>query len=196
MNRILWWLCLFVAPAVLIALELFHPANFTGHPGMYQYLSHAQQHDAQYRALGYFGPDWWFTLHMIQTPMVGLVAIGLWLMVGSIGSRDGTPAMIAAWLARATVFIFVVYYTILDSIAGINLGRTIVVLQDMAADGRLSPAQFDGVVLLLDTLWSDRFVGGFGSLISHIGSWAALAASIFIAAALLLSRRAGLPTWR
>lgn len=36
MKQILWWFCLFVAPAVLIALELFHPAGFTTSPGMYQ----------------------------------------------------------------------------------------------------------------------------------------------------------------
>jgi hypothetical protein len=148
----LWWLCLFAAPAVLVALELFHPANFTGHPGMYHYLSHAEHHDAQSRALDYFGLNWWFALHMIQTPMVGLVAVGLWLMVGSIGRNDGTATMISAWFARAAVFIFLIYYTVLDSIAGIHLGRTIVVLQDMVADGRLSSTQFDGVVLLLDTL--------------------------------------------
>ena len=34
---------------------------------------------------------------MIQTPMVGLVAIGLWLMVDGIDEKDGFPAMVAAW---------------------------------------------------------------------------------------------------
>ncbi len=28
-------------------------------------------------ALAYFGPHWWFAMRMIQTPMVGLVAVGL-----------------------------------------------------------------------------------------------------------------------
>jgi len=82
MKQILWWLCLLVAPLVLIGLELFHPASFTAHPGMYQFLSHylGPGHDA----LGYFGPTWWFVLHMIQTPTVGLVAVGLWLMVDDV----------------------------------------------------------------------------------------------------------------
>ena len=72
MARALWWLCLVVAPAVLIALELFHPANFTKDPGMYAYLSQPEQHSDKHYALDYFGPNWWFTLHMIQTPTVGL----------------------------------------------------------------------------------------------------------------------------
>jgi hypothetical protein len=81
MKRILWWVCLLLAPAVPIGLELFHPANFTAHPGMYQYLSQAEPHSAaHHHALDYFGPRWWLVLHMIQTPMVGLVAVGLLLM--------------------------------------------------------------------------------------------------------------------
>ena len=29
MWKALWWVCLVVAPVVLICIELFHPANFT-----------------------------------------------------------------------------------------------------------------------------------------------------------------------
>ena len=190
MKTLLWWLCLFVAPAVLIGLELFHPAGFTNSPGMYQFLSHAEPH-AEHSALAYFGPQWWFTLHMIQTPMVGLVAVGLWLMVDGIGARDGTAAMVSAWLARAAIFVFALYFTILDAIGGIGLGRTILVVQGLVASGKLSPSQFEGVVLLLNALWVDPVVGGVGSFVSETASWAAFAVSFLVAAALLLSRRAG-----
>ncbi|CAN5923490.1 hypothetical protein BH11PSE3_BH11PSE3_25250 [soil metagenome] len=191
MKRILWWLCLLVAPAVLISIELFHPANFTAHPGMYQYLSQAEPHAAEHRALGYFGPSWWVVLHMIQTPMVGLVAIGLLLMVDGIDAANGAAAVAAAWLARAAIFVFVVYFTVLDAIGGIGLGRTILIVQSLAADGKLTPTQVEGIALLLNTLWVDPLVGGVGSFVSLTGSWAAMAAAVFIAAALLLSRRAG-----
>ena len=40
-KQVLWWICLLIAPLVLITIELFHPANFTASPGMYQFLSHA-----------------------------------------------------------------------------------------------------------------------------------------------------------
>ena len=110
MKRILWWVCLLLAPAVLIGLELFHPANFTNHPGMYQYLSQAEPHSAAHHgALDYFGPRWWLVLHMIQTPMVGLVAVGLLLMVDDIGDEDGAAAVAAVWLARAAIFVMVIY---------------------------------------------------------------------------------------
>jgi hypothetical protein len=78
LTKILWWLCLLVAPLVLAVIEMFHPANFTSTPGMYQYLSTPQPYNPTHQALAYWGPDWWFALHMIQTPMVALVAIGLW----------------------------------------------------------------------------------------------------------------------
>ena len=40
-------------------------------------------------ALAYPGPDWWFLLHMIQSPMVGLVTVGLWLLVSQVLGVDG-----------------------------------------------------------------------------------------------------------
>lgn len=193
-KQVLWWICLLVAPAVLISVELFHPANFTAHPGMYQFLSHAEHHEPQFQALAYFGPHWWLALHMIQTPMVGLVAVGLWLMVDGVGADDGGAAMACAWLARAAIFVFLIYFTVLDAIGGIGLGRTILVVQGLVADGKLSPQQFDGVELLLNTMWTDPLIGGVGSFVSETGSWAAFAAAVFVAAALLLSGVAGWPS--
>lgn len=187
MKHVLWWICLLVAPVVLITIELFHPANFTKSPGMYQFLSHAEHYDPTYQALGYFGPEWWFALHMTQTPMVGLVAVGLWLMIDDVGGDDGRAAMVCAWLARVAIFIFAVYFTVLDAIGGIGLGRTIVVVEGL----KLDPPQLDAIVALLNTMWTDPLVGGVGSLISLTASWAAFVSSVLIAATLLLSGRAG-----
>ena len=156
---------------------------------MYQYLSHAEHHEAQFWALAYFGPHWWLVLHMIQTPLVGLVAVGLWLDGRPIGASDGAAAMICAWLARAATFVFLIYFTVLDGIGGIGLGRTIVVVQNLVADGKLTPQQLDGIVLLLNTIWVDPLIGGVGSFVSHTASWAAFAVSVLVAAALLLSGR-------
>jgi hypothetical protein len=56
---------------------------------------------------------------------------------------------------------------------------------------RPASGQVEGAALLLNTLWVDPLVGGVGSFVSETASWAAFAASVFAAAALLLSRRAG-----
>lgn len=191
MKQVLWWICLLAAPAVLIALELFHPAGFTAHPGMYQFLAHPEHHAAHHSALDYFGPRGWLVLHMIQTPMVGLVAVGLLLMVDGIGKENGGAAVATAWLARAAIFVFVIYFTVLDAIGGIGLGRTILTVQSLTEAGKLNPQQVAGIELLLNTIWTDSLIGGVGSFVSETASWAAFAASVFTAAALLLSRRAG-----
>jgi hypothetical protein len=156
---------------------------------MYQLLSHATHDRLHFHALAYFGPHWWFVLHMIQTPMVGLVAAGLWLMVDPVRDGDPPPAALCAWLARAAVLAFLIYYTVLDGIGGIGLGRTIVVVEKLVADGTLTRAQHEGIILLLNKMWIDPYVGGMGSLVSRTGSLAVLAAAILIAASLRLSGR-------
>jgi hypothetical protein len=192
MKNVLWWVCLVAAPAGLLGIELFHPAGFTTQPGMYQFLSKPELNQPQFMALGYFGPNWWFTLHMIQTPLVGLVAVGLWLLVDPIDRPDGTLAVTLAWLARLATFVFLIYYTALDAIGGFGLGRSILTSQALVADGKLNPQQLDGIILLLNTVWVDPWVGGVGSFISQTGSWAIFIATLLAALALLLSRKV---TW-
>ncbi|MEW6257679.1 MAG: hypothetical protein AB1592_17125 [Pseudomonadota bacterium] len=186
----LWWLCLGVAPLVLVGMGLFHPAGFTADPGMYAYLCTSQPYDPRHWALAYFGPHWWFTLHIIQLPMLGLISIGLWMTVS--GVETGVAAL-CAWLSRAATFFFLISYTALDSIGGIGLGRTILQMQEMQASGQLTSHQMDGIVLLLDTTWVDPWIGGVHSVVSLIGSWSVFTAAVFAAAALFLARRAPWP---
>jgi hypothetical protein len=195
----LWWLCLVAAPAVLVGIELFHPANFTkthahpNAPGMFDYLSKPEPYNATFAALAYPGPDWWFTLHMIQTPMVALVAVGLWLLASRIADADGRLPLALAWLSRVATFVFVIYYTALDSIGGFGLGRTIIITKTMNASGALHADQLKGVAQVLDATWVDPWVGGVGSFISQTGSWAVFAAALLVALALLVARKAPWP---
>jgi len=195
--KLLWWLGLVVAPAVLLTIELFHPANFTKDPGAYQYLSipHADPYNHDHSALAYFGPQWWFWMHMIQTPLVGLVAVGLWLLVGRVDDSDGIIAVALAWLSRVATFVFLIYYTALDTIGGTGLGRLIINTQTLAAADpsqlagpKLTPEQVAGVKVLLDYTWVDPWVGGVGSFFSLTGSWMAFFACLFAAAALALAK--------
>jgi hypothetical protein len=195
----LWWICLVVAPAVLLSIELFHPANFTkthahpDRPGMFKYLSVPEAYDPKFEALAYPGPDWWFTLHMIQTPLVALVAVGLWLLAARIQDADGPFVLGLAWLSRVATFVFVIYYTALDSIGGFGLGRTIIITKAMQGSGAINADQATGVERVLDATWVDPWVGGVGSFISLTGSWAVFAAALLVALALLLARKAPWP---
>jgi hypothetical protein len=188
-RKVIWWVCLFVAPLVLVGIELFHPAGFTVDPGAYQYLSHSEPYKPMFQALAYPGPDWWFTLHMIQTPMVALVCVGLWLMLRGAESSDGVAIVAVAWLARIATFIFLIYYTALDAIGGFGLARTILITESH----HLPPAQLTSVINVINATWTDHWVGGVGSFVSETGSWAAFASAGLTAVALLLSRTVSWP---
>ncbi|MEP9367034.1 hypothetical protein [Xanthobacter sp. VNH20] len=189
-KGILWWMCLVVAPLILASAELFHPSGFTRSPGMYAYLCTSQPFDPRYWALGYFGPTWWFTMHMIQLPMLGLVSVGLWMAVEGI--EEGL-ACLAAWVSRVATFIFLICYTALDSIGGIGLGRSMLNIDAMRAAGKLTPEQAQGAIALLNEDWVDPWIGGVGSFISLMGSWMVLLAAVSVALALTLTRRAPWP---
>ena len=192
-KRCLWWLCFCISPAILIAVELFHPAGFTHDPGMFQYLSHDEPHTHEHKSLGYFGPEWWFALHMVQTPLVCFVAIGLWLLVSDVGRDDGLWPATFAWLSRAATFVFAVYYTALDAVGGFGMARSILITQELTAEGVLTKDQMDGVAIMLNRLWVDPWVGGQGSMVSETGSWAVFAAALAAAIALFLQRRTPWP---
>lgn len=174
-------------------MELFHPAGFTNDPGAYEYLSKVEPYSSEHKALDYFGPDWWFLLHMIQTPMIGLVAVGLLLMLSIVSPTDNLGAKIFAWISGVSTFVFVIYYTVLDAIGGIGLGKSIEATQNLAAEGRLTPEQVKGVALVLDKTWTDPWVGGVGSFVSQTGSWAVFFAALFAALALYLARKVPWP---
>lgn len=190
---IFWWICLIVAPIILVAIELFHPAGFTTDPGMFQYLSVPEAHTHDHKALYYFGPQWWFTLHMIQTPLVCLVAIGLWLLVGGISDRDRVLPIVMAWLSRISTFMFMIYYTVLDAIGGIGLGKTIAITNRLASSSQITTEQLEAVELVLNTMWVDPWVGGVGSVISLTGSWAVFFATLFAALALFTAKKVPWP---
>jgi hypothetical protein len=130
---------------------------------------------------------------MIQTPLVALVAVGLWLLVRPVGDADGKAAVMLAWLSRAATMVFLVYCTALDSIGGTGLGRSLLDVARLKASGKLTSAGAAGADLVLDTLWADPWVGGVGSRVSQAGSFAVLAAAVFAAAALWRARKAPLP---
>src|SRR5262245_53648891 len=153
---------------------------------MWAYLSQPEPYAPEHQALAYFGPTWWFTLHMIQTPLVGLVCVGLWLMMKDINITEHVPAGVCAWLSRIATFVTIIYFTALDAIGGFGLGRSILVTQELAATGKLSQEQLRGVVTMLNAVWVDPWVGGVGSFTSQTASWAVF----FAAWALFLARRA------
>src|SRR5260370_30553251 len=88
---------------------------------------------------------------------------------------EGPPSPVPGWRASRSSSSRSIY-TVLDAIAGIGLGRNIITVQALLADGKLSPTQLDGIVLLLNTVWLDPFLGGVGSPVHPPRSYAPLSA--------------------
>lgn len=164
---VLLLLCLGVAPALLVVMEIFHPHGFSDH--VYSYLS--QSHHL------YFGPEWWTALHLAQTPLVAAVGFGLLLAVRAIPGR-------LAWIARILTALFIVYYTALDTLAGVGVG----VLIDHT--NSWTGARADTAHELVQFLFTNSAVGGTGSALSEGASWLAFAAFAIVA---LTLARAGAP---
>jgi hypothetical protein len=60
----------------------------------------------------------WWQLHVLLLPLFPLLAVALWVLL-----RGETGPL--AWTARVAAYLFAVYYTGLDTLAGIAAGRVV-----------------------------------------------------------------------
>ena len=92
-------LVLLGTPIALAILELFHPVAITG--------------DALVD-LGHRVPIW-MTVHLLQLPLFGLMALAVYFLMDGIQSAAATVGRIAVWF-------FIVFYISFDTLAGISAG--------------------------------------------------------------------------
>jgi uncharacterized membrane protein len=141
-----------LTPLALAVLELTHPLD---------------AHDSS--------PTWWTTLHLIQMPLFGLLGLtGYWLVRREDIERWAPPVI------GALMGVFVVYYTALDAVAGVALGRLLGYQQT------LPPDQQPVVAHAIDALYTHTAV----LLFFDVGTWAWILGVVVAAFALA---RAGLP---
>ena len=81
----------------------------------------------------------------------------------------------------------------LDAIGGIGMSRSIELTEELAREGKLTPDQVQGVVQVLNGIWTDSWVGGVGSVISLTGSWAVFFSALLVAIALFVAKKAPWP---
>ena len=92
-------LVLFGVPLILGILEIFHPV--VGMSGIVATLSPQV--------------TWWLTLHLLQLPLFGLLAVAVLLLTADLHGWAATISRIGVWF-------FVVFYLAGDVIAGIATG--------------------------------------------------------------------------
>ena len=157
------------APLVLGLVEIWHfeslPFDSEGNLGPF----------TRYRVLA---PviDQWLTIHLVQVPLLALVGLGVYLIVRDLNS-------IVAIVARVSMVVFVVFYTVLDAVAGIAIG---VLVRDTK---ELSVSQQNAVEGAIEALWNNPIVGNVS-----LSSWTgALAWMIGVISAAIGIRLAGAP---
>ena len=87
-------------PLALGTLEIFHPM-----PGE-NFIADLHPH-----------VGWWLTLHVLQLPLFGLMALAVATLLTEAQSRD-----VAAGVSRIALWCFAVFYIAFDSLAGIAAG--------------------------------------------------------------------------
>ena len=157
------------APLALGLVEVFHfeslPFDSEGELGPF----------TRYRTIAPVAEQW-LIVHLLQAPLIALVGLAVFLMVRGHADFPGA-------VARVCMVVFVVAYTILDSVAGIAVG----VLVSDARD--LSPAQLAPVEQAIEDMWNHPVAGNF-SVVSFTGAGAWVVGVIAAAVSL---RRSGAP---
>ena len=129
----------------------------------------------RYRAIAPVAQQW-LVVHLLQAPLIALVGLAVYLAVRGL-------ADVPAAVARVCMALFVVAYTVLDSVVGIAVGV-------LVADARdLPPAQLAAVERAIEDLWNHPVVGNF-SVVSFTGAGAWV---VGVVAAAVSLRRSGAP---
>ncbi len=140
-SRLLRWLILFLPPLLLAILEWWHPVNFSDHVFASLYPQ----------------KEWWLGLHLLQLPLLALVATGFYFLLEGIHNRAATVCRISAWF-------FLVYYAAFDAVAGIGLGN---ILRNAQYFG---PDEQGTIARLAQSYFNDSYLGGVHSWLSEFSS--------------------------
>ncbi|MEM6398771.1 MAG: hypothetical protein AAF757_00855 [Cyanobacteria bacterium P01_D01_bin.116] len=148
-------------PLTLGILEIWHPVGSPGQTAFEAILPQA---------------NWWITLHLLQLPLFGLMALAVILLTNNLKGLTAT-------LSRIGIAFFIVFYTALDSITGIASGILI-----RSADGLPSNVQAF-VAQQVNLFFFDPIVGG--STYSLIGLLGAGGWLVGVSASAIALRRIG-----
>jgi hypothetical protein len=139
------------ATLLWVALALLHPGGIGNEPAPYEGIAD----DA----------NKWIFVHFSQLVLTPFVAVGMWMLL------DGTQS-IAATVARASLVIWMVFFSAFDAVAGIAVGVLTRYANSLAGEER------QAVIGAIDFLFQDsKFAGGNNfSLLGILGqfSWVVL----------------------
>ena len=149
---------LLAAPLLWVVLTILHPGGVGNEPAPYEGIAD----DA----------NKWIFVHFSQLVLTPLIAWGVWMLLDGIQS-------IAATIARASLVVWMVFFSAFDAIAGIAVGVLTRYANSLAGNDQ------EAVVGAIDFLFQDsKFVGGNNySVLAGFGqfSWVVLVIAATVA---------------
>lgn len=147
------------APLTLGLLQIWHPSNFF----FDEMLSNLHQ------------GDWWLTLHVLQLPLFSLVALAVFILLTNVHNA-------AAVISRTALAIFAIFYTALDSLAGIGAGILFRKVRDMNLSH--DDPTFDRMFEVFLAIFNLDMP--FGNVIIQLAVWSWVVAALAAAVALYM----------
>ena len=151
------------APLLWVALAVLHPGGTGDEPAPYEGIAD----DA----------NKWIFVHFSQLVLTPLLAVGVWMLLDGIQS-------VAATVARASLVVWMVFFSAFDAIAGIAVG----VLTRHA--NSLAGEQREAVIGAIDFLFQDSQLAG-GDNFSVLGNLGQFSWVVLVLAATVALWRAG-----
>jgi len=146
------------APLLWVVIAILHPGGTGNEPAPYEGIADQA--------------NMWIFVHFSQLVLTPLLALGVWMLLDGLQS-------IAALLARASVVVWMVFFSAFDAIAGMAVG----VLTRHA--NSLAGEEQEAVIGAIDFLFQDsRLVGGNNfSVLGILGqfSWVVLVLAAAVA---------------
>jgi len=110
-HTVLRRLVLLGTPLALALLEIFHPEQPSGASGAVEQ------------------GEWFMWFHIIQVPLIGLIALAVYLLTEGL---EGRAVMVSRW----AIGVFAVFFSAYDAAAGIGTGYALRNAQELSAEGQ------------------------------------------------------------
>ncbi len=141
-EKILTFLCIVIAPLVLVSMELFHPSGYSS--AVYENLLPHR--------------TWWIILHVAQPLFFSLTGLGAIILTWN------KPGIVST-ISKISLFLFIVYYTVYDSVAGIGTGILIDVIKDLPQDQKQTG------IGIIQSYFQHPYLGGSHTWLSEFASF-------------------------
>ena len=148
-HRVLRRLVLLGTPLAFAILEFFHPEQPSGVSGAVEQ------------------GEWFMWFHIIQVPLIGLIALAVYLLTDGLQGR-------AVSVSRWAIGVFAVFFSAYDAAAGIGTGYALREARGLSAEGQAAVYEAVKDLPLFSLPFGFSIVGSLGWAVAVIAAAIAL----------------------